>query len=204
MTDRALRRTKRELRERIGEARDALPEEVRATYGEMILARLLALPSLDEAETVSLFASFGSEVPTEPMIDRLADEGHRIALPRVEGTEIVLVAFRPGEPTSRAAYGALEPTGNDLVVPEDVDLIVTPGLAFDPAGHRVGYGGGLYDRLLRRSREDALRVALAFEVQVVDVVPYGPADELVDAVLTERRTLWAEPGRTGGRPAPPL
>lgn len=203
MTDRALRRAKRELRERIREARNALPAEVRATYGELILARLLALPSLDEAETVSLFASFGSEVPTEPVIERLADEGHRIALPRVEGTEIVLVAYRPGEPTSRAAYGALEPTGDQLVPPGEVDLIVTPGLAFDPAGHRVGYGGGFYDRLLRRSRDDALRVALAFEVQVVDVVPHGPADEIVDAVLTERRTLWAEPGRAGARSASP-
>lgn len=202
MTDRVLRRAKRELRERILEARAALPPEVREKLGEMILGRLLALPPLDEAETVSLFASFGSEVPTEPVIDRLVDEGHRIALPRVEGTEIVLVAYRPGDPMERAAYGALEPTGNDRLAPEAVDLIVTPGVAFDPGGHRLGYGGGFYDRLLRRSSADALRIGLAFEVQVVDVVPHGPADEIVDAVVTERRTLWAQPGRTVAHPGP--
>jgi 5-formyltetrahydrofolate cyclo-ligase len=195
VTDRTLRRAKRELRTRIRAARDRLGPGERAAFGEAILGRLLAMPALEDAETVMLFSSFGSEVPTGPIIERLDAEGHAIALPRVEAGELAVVAYRPGEPMRAARFGAMEPAGDRLVEPAALDLILTPGLAFDPRGHRVGYGGGFFDRLFRRTRGDALRLGVAFELQVVDAVPHGPGDERVDGVVTERRTVWAQPPR---------
>jgi 5-formyltetrahydrofolate cyclo-ligase len=62
---------------------------------------------------------------------------------------------------------------------------VVPGVAFDRSCRRVGYGGGFYDRLLARTDEGAAAVAIAFSMQVVDEVPTGPLDRLVDAIVTE-------------------
>jgi len=72
-----------------------------------------------------------------------------------------------------------------IASPEDIDVAVVPGLAFDRRGHRVGYGGGFYDRFLGRLRPDALTVGICFSVQLVDEVPHGRGDRPVDLVVTE-------------------
>jgi 5-formyltetrahydrofolate cyclo-ligase len=70
-----------------------------------------------------------------------------------------------------------------------VDLVVTPGLAFDRRGYRVGYGGGFYDRYLARLRPNAARTAIGFSFQVVEEVPADPGDERVHLVVTEAETI---------------
>jgi 5-formyltetrahydrofolate cyclo-ligase len=74
-----------------------------------------------------------------------------------------------------------------------IDWVLVPGVAFDPNGHRVGYGGGYYDRLLPLLQQDAHRISGAFELQLVDRVPTAPHDLTVDAIVTERRTLEPRP-----------
>jgi 5-formyltetrahydrofolate cyclo-ligase len=70
--------------------------------------------------------------------------------------------------------------------PADLDVVVMPGVVFDRGGGRIGYGGGYYDRFLRRARRDALRSAIGFGVQLVDgPIPAGPFDLPVDMVVTE-------------------
>ena len=71
----------------------------------------------------------------------------------------------------------------------DIDWVLVPGVAFDARGHRLGYGGGFYDRLLPGVPVTAPRVAGAFEMQIVDQVPTAPHDVGDDVVVTERRTL---------------
>jgi 5-formyltetrahydrofolate cyclo-ligase len=88
---------------------------------------------------------------------------------------------------SVATFGAREPSGGDVLV--DVDVICTPGVAFDLEGRRVGYGGGFYDRLLPRM-SDSARIGVAFDLQVLDEpLPAGRFDEPLDALVTESRTL---------------
>jgi 5-formyltetrahydrofolate cyclo-ligase len=72
---------------------------------------------------------------------------------------------------------------------EAVDWVLVPGVAFDTHGHRLGYGGGYYDRLLPLLRDDAHRVAGAFDLQIVDRVPIAPHDRPLDAILTETRII---------------
>ncbi|HEX5950422.1 MAG TPA: 5-formyltetrahydrofolate cyclo-ligase, partial [Actinomycetota bacterium] len=115
--------------------------------------------------------------------------GVRLALPRIRQGEIAPVAYRPGDPVDRAAFGALEPSAGEELDPPEVDVVVTPGVAFDRQGFRVGYGGGFYDRFFRRTRGDAFRVAIGFALEVVALVPRGPADEPVDAVVTEDEVI---------------
>jgi 5-formyltetrahydrofolate cyclo-ligase len=151
--------------------------------------RLLALPEVEGARSVLAFWSFGSEVETGPLIDRLHDAGTRVALPRLEDGEVVPVAYVPGDPVAPTPFGAREPTGPGLAGAEEMDLVITPGVAFDRSGARVGYGGGFYDRLLTRTRPGVPAVAVAFGLQVVDEVPQGRTDRRVDAIVTEDHVI---------------
>ena len=180
-----LRARKRALRERVRMLRDALPAQERARRSEEISRRLFSLEAVAGAATVMVFSAFGSEVETEPIIERLAREGRRVALPRVEGGEIVAVRYRPGDPVRTASFGASEPTGSEILAPEEIDVVVTPGLAFDRRGHRVGYGGGFYDRFLARAGAGTPRIGVCFAVQLVEEVPHGEPDLAVDVVVTE-------------------
>jgi len=180
-----LKRRKRALRREVRARRDALPPEERERLGQAVARNLLTLPEVRQASTVMAFSSFGSEVDTRPIIEQLARDGRRVVLPRVEGRTIVPVGYRSGDPVKPSSFGALEPAGGDPVRPEEIDVVIVPGLAFDRRGHRVGYGGGFYDRFLGRLRPDALTVSICFSVQVVDEVPNGRGDRPVDLVVTE-------------------
>jgi 5-formyltetrahydrofolate cyclo-ligase len=160
----------------------------RAAKSAAIAERLLALPELRSAGTVMLFVSFGSEVDTAPILDLLATEGRKIVLPRVQEGEVVPVPWDPGQTLAPAPFGAGEPPG-DPVDPGEIDVVVTPGLAFDRRGNRTGYGGGYYDRLFRRMRPDVPKVAVAFSLQIVDAVPTGRGDRRVHVVVTEDEVI---------------
>jgi 5-formyltetrahydrofolate cyclo-ligase len=190
-----LRRAKRELRARALALRDALPPREAAAAGRAIADRLLGLPELGAAGTVLVFSSFGSEVPTAVIVERLLGMGRRVAMPRVAGGRIEARTYEAGDPLERAAYGALEPVGGRALRPEELDVVVVPGLAFDRRGYRVGYGGGFFDRFLPRTRPDAFRVGICFHLQLVEEVPHGPGDVPVDAVVTEREVIRC--GRPG-------
>lgn len=203
MTSRTtLRRQKNELRAHVRAARDAIPALERARSSDEVERRLFSLPEMREGGAVLCFASFGAEVSTEGIISRLVAEGCRVALPRVVGGEIEAAPYRPGDRVVVAPFGATEPQGGATLPPEEIDVVITPGLAFDRAGYRVGYGGGFYDRFLRRTRGDALRIGICFAVQLVDAVPRGSGDERVDLLVTERELVGLPP-RSGRRLARP-
>jgi 5-formyltetrahydrofolate cyclo-ligase len=168
--------------------RGAIPPEERTRMSARIAARALALPELEAEATVVTYASMGSEVQTGRLIGRLAASGIRVALPVVEDAGMHAVRWRPGDPVRRARYGADEPATGIRVEPAEVDVVLAPGLAFDPAGDRLGYGGGYFDRFLAAMRPGALRAALAFERQVIELVPHDDHDQPVDLLVTESRS----------------
>jgi 5-formyltetrahydrofolate cyclo-ligase len=183
-----LKARKRAVRRAAIERRDLLSASGRSAKSERIVDRVLALPEVGAAGTVMTFWSFGSEVQTSVLIERLQDAGKRVVLPRVAEGEIAAVAYAPGDPVAATSFGAMEPVGAELVPAEDVDVVIVPGVAFDRRGGRVGYGGGFYDRLLSRA-PSAPAVAVAFAVQVVDEVPQGRSDSRVDVIVTEDEVI---------------
>ena len=194
-----LKQAKRAVRRAIIAERDAVAEPDRAARGRAIVQRYLELPEVARARTVMAFWSFGSEVPTAPLIDALASKGIDVTLPRIEEGHLTVRSWRIGEPLTETSFGAMEPAGGAPVDPASIDVVCVPGVAFDLGGRRVGYGAGYYDRFLTRVRPDALRAAIAFELQVVDVeLPAGRFDLGVDAVVTERRTLRFQRAASGG------
>ena len=180
-----LKQDKRALRRSVLAERDALSGTERAARSEVIVDRLLGLEEATGAGAVLAFWSFGSEVGTAPLLDRLRSRGTTVALPRTRDGDIVPVIWTPGSPMTETSFGSREPTDGRVLQARELDLIVVPGVAFDRSCHRVGYGGGFYDRLLARGRDGTAAVAIAFGMQVVEEVPTGPLDRPVDAIVTE-------------------
>jgi 5-formyltetrahydrofolate cyclo-ligase len=184
----ALKRAKRAARAEVLARRDALSPVERASMGERIVERFLALPEMARVRAVMAFWSFGSEVPRDPLIASLVEAGVTVALPRIVDGDIEPRTWRPGEPVTETHFGAREPEGGDVVDPADLDVVATPGVAFDRAGGRVGYGGGFYDRFLLRTT--AVRAAVAFGVQVVEGrLPGASFDLRVHLIVTESETI---------------
>jgi 5-formyltetrahydrofolate cyclo-ligase len=184
-----LREAKSELREYMRAIRRSVPPVERNHLAGLMEGRLLTLASLREARTVLVFYSFGTEVATRGIREGLGAEGKRVLLPFLLGEEIEAADDRPDLPRAATSYGPNEPGGRTPVDPGEIDLVITPGLAFDRKGNRLGYGGGFYDRYLSRLGREALRVGVGFRFQLVDEVPNGPADQPVHLVVTDAEVV---------------
>jgi 5-formyltetrahydrofolate cyclo-ligase len=188
MNSGGLKRAKRRLRHRVLEERDAVPTILRREMGERVAERFLSLPEVRRARTVMLFWSFGSEVPTRPLIDLLRERGVAVALPRIEHADLLPIRYVPGDPTVTTSFGAEEPVGGMRLDPSSIDVVAVPGVAFDRRGRRIGYGGGYYDRFLRGL--SVFTVGLGFGLQVLDEdLPGGSFDLPVDVIVTEDETV---------------
>lgn len=142
------------------------------------------------------YEALADEVELRPLVDALGAEG-RLWLPRVEPGGLAAVPVGPATALRAGPLGLSEPVGAGAD-PRELAAILVPGRAFDASGARLGRGKGHYDRFLGAA-PDALRVAVAYEAQVVDAVPVEAHDLPVDVVVTEAAVRW-----TGARPAGPL
>lgn len=132
------------------------------------------------------------ELDPRPTMARLAERGHMLALPRMQGRLRPLSFHRwSDDELVEGAFRVMEPAESAPVVWPDVVLV--PLVAFDRSGHRLGYGAGFYDRTLaglRDTQETLLTIGLAFAVQEVADVPAEPFDQPLDAVVTENAVHW--------------
>ena len=150
-----------------------------------------------EAATVMLYASTQEELDLFPLMEAFLRAGKRIALPYiVEKGHIEARLVLTIEELVEGAYGILapDPAQSALVLPEEIDVVIVPGAAFAEDGGRLGLGGGYYDRFLPRAAH-ALRLALAYDFQVIPRIPMASHDAYVDCILTERRFLRPYRGR---------
>ncbi len=179
--------------------RDALSPEQIEELSHQIAQRVMSMPEWREAAAVLGYYSFKSEVRTEELLRAALDQGKQLALPRVNAQRRELDLFYV--PTIEPPHVVPGTWNIPEPVPElcepaavaDIDLILVPGVAFDLSGGRIGYGGGFYDRLLKRLRPDQVTVALAFEAQIVDRVPLAWFDQKVAVIVTEQRIIRAAP-----------
>jgi 5-formyltetrahydrofolate cyclo-ligase len=172
---------------------DALAPAVRTRHDAALRNAFLALPAVAGAGLVFGYAPLADEVDVLPLLQALRDRGVRVGLPRVDGDALVLHEIGDlDRDLARGVYGIREPRA-DLphVDPAAIDVVLTPGRAFDTAGNRLGRGGGYYDRFLATT--PARRIALAYEEQILPDVPAGPDDLPVHLVVTPQRLI--EPPR---------
>jgi 5-formyltetrahydrofolate cyclo-ligase len=183
-------REKALLRARMRAWRDGLDGAAKARAAEAIAEQGLALVSglrgPSRQGVVSGFASMPDEINIWPLLRRLHGAGVGLALPVVTGKARLLVfrAWAPGDAMDKGVWGIPEPKADKPEV--EPDILLVPLLAFDARGHRLGYGGGFYDRSLAalRARKPIAAVGLAYDEQKVDAVPHLDYDQRLDWVLT--------------------
>ena len=200
--------SKKEIRSHYLKLRDQIPEDVRREKSELITKRLMDHPWYHEAEKLLCFVSFRSEVDTLRLMWESLRSGKKVYCPRVGKDEKSMEFYRidlieelqPGyqgilEPPVNEA-GRFEPgqPGNDRVT-ELCDrwkchtMMILPGAAFDPQCHRIGYGGGFYDRYLERFVTPVHTVAVAFDEQIAPEIPSELHDICPELVITDRQML---------------
>ena len=189
--------TRPQIRQQIRQRRRALTPEQQTQFALHAADRMMAYPPVLLAQTVAVFLSFDGELDTRPLIDQLWRAGKRVYLP-------VLHPFSPGNllflhyhPSSDLVVNRLnirEPKLDvrDVLPLSQLDVLVTPLVAFDAAGQRLGMGGGFYDRTLQNWRQHRLQpVGYAHDCQQVDALPTEQWDIPLPAVITPSKTwLW--------------
>ncbi|HET8759713.1 MAG TPA: 5-formyltetrahydrofolate cyclo-ligase [Nitrospiria bacterium] len=184
------------LRRAAVDRRNALAPASREARSRAITERFWDLPEVAGARTLFVSLSVGSEVSTRALVAEARRRGLRVAVPvTLTAEQRLLPCDLPADDRLAAGpFGILEP-GPDARVPvavDRLDLAVVPGAAFDPQGNRLGWGAGYYDRLLADLRPGVPIVALAFECQLVSVIPVEPHDIPVAVIVTEQRVIRPE------------
>jgi 5-formyltetrahydrofolate cyclo-ligase len=165
------------LRQRMLLVRDGVGDHLLRSV--QLWAKVAEMDEYRRASSVMAFVGFKGEPETDPLFARLAVDGKRLLLPRVEPSGIVVADG--STPWVASKFGVQEPTGPAVGV-DEIDLVIVPGLAFTPAGDRLGYGQGYYDRLL--PTVSAPTVGVCFDDQLVDEMPVAAHDVRVGAVIS--------------------
>lgn len=182
---------KRNLRKAIKISKNSLSLEEKKTRSQSIWQQIENLSEFKEARTIMLYWSMDDEVYTHDFIEKWHTK-KTLLLPAVDGDDLRIKVFdginsmRPGPD-----FGILEPTGHDYSEPENIDMIIVPGVAFDHNNNRMGRGRGFYDRLLCQS--NAIKVGVCFLFQYIPVVPTEPEDIKMDMVVTEQPDIGQQP-----------
>jgi 5-formyltetrahydrofolate cyclo-ligase len=166
--------------------RAAISPAEREALSTALVAHAAWLSSLAPGGRISAFLSIGDEIDLGPLMQALRERGHTLALPVMQGRAKPLLfrAYAPGDAVAATAWGIREPLPAAAAV--DPDVLLVPLLAFDRTGHRLGYGGGFYDRSIAEARRtrNTTAVGVAFDQQRLDAVPHVDYDEPLDWVLT--------------------
>ncbi|MDP4143096.1 MAG: 5-formyltetrahydrofolate cyclo-ligase [Bacillota bacterium] len=177
------------VRKYIRDKRKTLPQAEKSQYDVLIYNEVINSDFYKNAKNIFIYVSYKDEVDTHKIIECMLNDGKIISVPKVISKELGMKAVRINgfqDLTEKGSFGILEPKAESEEISEDsIDLLLMPGLAFDLKGGRIGYGGGFYDRFLNYVREDAFRIALCYNLQIIDKVPLEPSDEPIDGLITE-------------------
>ncbi|WP_338789078.1 5-formyltetrahydrofolate cyclo-ligase [Metabacillus sp. FJAT-53654] len=178
---------KKHLRTLIKQRLAEMSEETFRHYSKDIHQQLFSLQSWKESHTIAVTISNGREVDTTNIIERAWQDKKRIVVPKCD-PKTNTMEFRQitsFDQLERVFFGLLEPKvlETEKVSPNQIDLMIIPGICYDRRGYRIGYGGGYFDRYLTHYKNDTL--SLAFSMQIVEKVPTEPHDLPVSTIITE-------------------
>lgn len=173
---------KQELRRTIRERKRAMTEEEIVERSNALAEKFYHTPAYQAASTIYGYLPYNQEVRTVPMLQRALNEGKRVAVPKVYGEEMRFIYLEDLTQVSKGYAGIPEPIADAPVAEDKQALVLMPGLAFDPQGHRIGYGGGFYDKFLAKEPHHPT-LALCYEFQMQAHLDTEEFDIPVDTVL---------------------
>lgn len=185
----------KDLRKKILALRDGISSDNLALKSKKISEKIIGFKEIEMARNIFIYVSFRSEVITIPLISELMNRDKVISVPKTYVEENRMDAIHISNISEDLVPGyrdILEPRPDllqtNITEPQNIDVIILPGSVFDERGGRMGYGGGYYDRFVEKI-PFAIRIGLAFEEQIVAEAPLQPHDELLDYIVTEKRTI---------------
>lgn len=177
---------KKELRKKYTKVRADV--EDKESKDRLIRENLRQLDIYKKAKSVFVFISYKSEVDTRGIIEDILADGKKLLVPLVKGSEMIAVEVKGIDDLEPNKMGILEPKSGDEVT--DVDLTITPGLAFDKDGYRLGYGGGYYDKFF--AKVDTIRMGIGYFDQYVESLVHEDYDKALEYLLTEEGLIEFE------------
>ena len=188
---------KARLREQMRTLRKAIAPDKRSTDEAALENRLFSLPALKRVKCIAVYSPIGSELRFASSLDRLfqLEQGPTIAFPIVRSeASMSFYRFEANDDRSILAQPTKRVVDIDSsrhIEPTQIDVMLIPGIAFDEKGHRLGQGGGYYDRYLPYVRKDCMLIGVAFDEQIIDSVPVNSTDMPVNYVITPTRLISA-------------
>ena len=190
-------RDKKELRKQILQKRSEFPVEIIIRNSNVIIDKIKEMEAFKKGKVIMCYIDFGSEVRTKDFIRFCLKTGKRVLVP-------IIMKYPNGKREMKASelldldldvesgtMGVLEPKPDKrrFVDPSEINFFVVPGLAFDIAKNRLGYGAGFHDSVLKLLRKDCETVAVAFNFQVFGEIPIKEYDVAVKKVVTEYQII---------------
>ena len=173
---------KKQLRRMIRERKRAMTEAEIQSRSEALAQLLYASEAYRNAKTIYGYLPYNQEVRTVPMLEQALRDGKRVAVPKVFGDEMKFLYLQDLTQVAKGYAGIPEPIADEPVAEDKTALVLIPGLAFDPQGHRIGYGGGFYDKFLA-AEPNHPTLALCYEFQLLPKLETEEHDIPVDVVL---------------------
>ena len=170
------RTIRKEIRAKIAE----LSTEEKQALSAQIFSKIERLPEVEEAPVVALFVSLADEPITTDIIAHLS-RTKRVVVPRIEGNEMNFYDIAEG--LQKGAFGIMEPTSAIPIEPNEIDVMVVPGVVFTRNGARCGRGKGFYDKYLSRSGFRAYTIGVCYSCQIVDELPTEEHDKTLNRVI---------------------
>lgn len=181
---------KRSLRRTMLAYRKSLSEEESRSTSLLIQRTFLETEEYRRARIIVVYASVHNEVDTEMVVQTALDSGKNVAFPAVVEHGLVFRQVKAVSSMNSGAFGIMEPCPDCRVFsPDEIDVFILPGIAFDLKGERIGYGKGFYDMTLHCMEGQGKLVGLCYDFQLVNEILREPHDVKVDLIITEKRVV---------------
>lgn len=173
---------KKELRRQIQQKKRAMSEEQIEAASRELARKFLETQTYRDAKTLYGYLPYNQEVRTVPILAQALKDGKQVAVPKVYGEEMRFILLEGLSQVEEGYAGIPEPVADGPVAQDPTALVLMPGLAFDTEGHRIGYGGGFYDRFLEKEPGHPT-VALCYDFQMLERLETQEHDIPVDMVI---------------------
>lgn len=184
MPKQAIRLRMLELRRRITPA-EVLDASLRAQK------LCMGLSQFSKAQVVALYSAIQNEIGTDLLMAEALHAGKTVLFPAVRGHGIEFRQLRDPAEMLCGSFGICEPPASSKIYPpEAIDFILVPGVAFDLAGKRIGYGKGYYDRTLHELEGSGRMAGLCYDFQLLESIAGAPHDVQMDMVITDQRVVY--------------
>ena len=176
---------KSQIREIIKSKKNTLTKDQIITYSNQITSKLVEQLEYKVSDTVFCYINFNQEVVTRELIEKSWNNNKRVAVPKVEDNKMEFYYITEWNNLEKGYYNIYEPTTDYKARLDCNTLMILPGLAFDIHRNRIGYGGGFYDRYLQ-NRKEISKIAIAYDFQIFDSIPYENTDIKPDKIITDK------------------